>query len=380
MGSPEATAQIEIEARPAAKPALALGRRYRLSRYLQLRPEGDGFVAESLLTATPIKVMSPAALRLLLAWAQPTVPTALLDQLESRQREAALGFFERCLAAGLLTEVGDSGATAEDAIDSLRHWELHDLAFHVRSRRGRNPFPSGATNHLAERVPAAPALQPPADGDAVLELPRPDLEQLAVADWTLTRALESRRSRYSVAPARLEALAALLYRCCRVTGQVPTEEGELLLRKVYPSGGGLHGLEVYVVANRCTGLEPGGYRYLADRHALVRRGPLDEHLLALLEEARVGAGRLLEWPSVLLIFAARFRRVSRKYQSIAYHLLLEEVGALMQTLYLVAQIEGLAACAIGAGDSDRFAQAFGTDYYAETSLGELILGGAEGQP
>jgi hypothetical protein len=35
---------------------------------------------------------------------------------------------------------------------------------------------------------------------------------------------------------------------------------------------------------------------------------------------------------------------------------------------------GLAPCALGGGDSDLFARAAGTDYYAETSVGEFLLG------
>ncbi|XWK88661.1 MAG: hypothetical protein U7127_00945 [Phormidium sp.] len=34
----------------------------------------------------------------------------------------------------------------------------------------------------------------------------------------------------------------------------------------------------------------------------------------------------------------------------------------------------LAPCAIAYGDADLFAAAVGTDYYAETSVGEFILG------
>jgi hypothetical protein len=43
-------------------------------------------------------------------------------------------------------------------------------------------------------------------------------------------------------------------------------------------------------------------------------------------------------------------------------------------MYLVATAMNLAPCAIGAGNSDLFAAAVGTDYYAETSVGEFILG------
>jgi oxazoline/thiazoline dehydrogenase len=46
---------------------------------------------------------------------------------------------------------------------------------------------------------------------------------------------------------------------------------------------------------------------------------------------------------------------------------------LYQTIYLAATAMGLAPCAIGGADADLFARAAGTDYYAETSVGEFLL-------
>ena len=43
-------------------------------------------------------------------------------------------------------------------------------------------------------------------------------------------------------------------------------------------------------------------------------------------------------------------------------------------MYLVATAMDLAPCGLGVGDSDLFARIVGTDYYAETSIGEFILG------
>jgi SagB-type dehydrogenase family enzyme len=63
-----------------------------------------------------------------------------------------------------------------------------------------------------------------------------------------------------------------------------------------------------------------------------------------------------------------------KYQSMAYALTLKHVGVLYQVMYCVATAMGLAACALGGGDSDAFAEATGLDYLAETSVGEFILG------
>jgi hypothetical protein len=46
----------------------------------------------------------------------------------------------------------------------------------------------------------------------------------------------------------------------------------------------------------------------------------------------------------------------------------------VQTLYLVATSMGLAPCALGSGDADRAARAFGLDWLVESSVGELALG------
>jgi hypothetical protein len=43
-------------------------------------------------------------------------------------------------------------------------------------------------------------------------------------------------------------------------------------------------------------------------------------------------------------------------------------------MYLAATAMGLAPCGVGVGDADLFARAAGTDYYAETSVGEFLLG------
>ena len=52
-------------------------------------------------------------------------------------------------------------------------------------------------------------------------------------------------------------------------------------------------------------------------------------------------------PQILITIAARFGRVSWKYSSLAYALILKDVGVLTQTLYLMATDMGLGGCAIG---------------------------------
>ncbi len=349
---------------------------YRLSRYCQLRPLAQGLVAESLITGRQRSLPNTSAVRVILSLVHPVKLEHLLAGVEPRLAAALQRFLQSCLGDGLITEIDPGGAAAEDRQLSLAAWEPHDLAFHLRSRRGRTPLPVGATWHLSQVVPPEPALAPPHGGTlGVICLDKPDLDRLRETDWTLTRALEARRTRYSAAPVTLCALAELLFRACRITSQFSVN-GEPLHRHVYPSGGARHSLGVYILAHRCVGLSRGAYRYDGLQHRLEWLREQDEDQRALLREAQIGTGILQELPSVLLILSSRIARVTRKYQSNAYRVVVKEVGGLYQTLYLIAETLGLAASAIGAGDAERFSRALRLDFFAEPSVGEMILGGA----
>ena len=50
------------------------------------------------------------------------------------------------------------------------------------------------------------------------------------------------------------------------------------------------------------------------------------------------------------MIAARFGRISWKYSSIAYALILKDVGCMIQAFYLAATDMGLGGCAIGTGN------------------------------
>jgi SagB-type dehydrogenase family enzyme len=79
-------------------------------------------------------------------------------------------------------------------------------------------------------------------------------------------------------------------------------------------------------------------------------------------------------PPILITIAARFSRVSWKYSSIAYSLILKDVGVLLQTLYLSATDLGLVGCAVGTCNIDLFAKMTGQDIYVEGPVGQFALG------
>jgi SagB-type dehydrogenase family enzyme len=79
-------------------------------------------------------------------------------------------------------------------------------------------------------------------------------------------------------------------------------------------------------------------------------------------------------PQILITIAARFGRISWKYSSIAYALILKDVGALVQTLYLGATGMGLGGCAIGIVNIDLFAKMTGVEFHVEGPVGQFAIG------
>jgi SagB-type dehydrogenase family enzyme len=288
--------------------------------------------------------------------------------------------------AGAACAVNDNGTTAEDADPDLRCWQFHDLLFHARSREGRHDALAGATYPLAGELEPPPALSPETAVDGI-DLYRPDLDRLQRQDPPFARVQERRRSirRYAADPITDRQLGELLYRVARVRDcqhmKVATPGGPVRMDfalRPYPAGGALYELEVYVVVGACRGLSSGIYRYDGLGHRLLRRAGRTVEVERLLADAAVSAGLKVTGPQVMLVLAARLPRVAWKYSSFAYALVLKNVGVVLQTMYLAATAMGLAPCAVGSGDSDLFAQAAGVGYYAETSVGEFLLGSAPG--
>jgi SagB-type dehydrogenase family enzyme len=362
-----------------SRPAEIVGdRRYVLSRFAYLRREGAAAVLESPLAHARVVLDDGRAAALVAGLASPGTAEELAGRVGGLPPDAAAAVLALLLRAGM---AGEEGAEEEDP--GLRTWEFHDLLFHARSRRGRSDAGYGATYRLVGRVPPPPALKPAEAGD-VHDLYRPDLERLERDDPPLAWVQERRQSIRDFDAARpitARQLGEFLFRVARVRDyrqvEVPTQRGPVAMdftSRPYPAGGSLYELEVYVVVGACAGLGPGLYHYDPAGHRLVRRRELTPEVAALLRDAAESTGAAADGLQVLLVLAARFARVAWKYESIAYALTLKHVGVVYQTMYLAATAMGLGACAIGGGDADLFARAAGTDYSAETSVGEFLLG------
>jgi SagB-type dehydrogenase family enzyme len=292
------------------------------------------------------------------------------------------GVMDLMLNANLLGEADESGVPATDRPAALQSWEFHDLLFHARSRQGRHDQPVSGTYRLAGKLDPPPVLKHIPDGECV-ELFAPDLERLQRDDPPLAQVQEQRRSlrEYGEQPLTADQLGEFLHRVGRVKeyreAEVDTPSGPVRMGfapRPYPAAGALYEIECHLAVNLCAGLEAGLYHYDPMSHRLRRLAGRTEAVDELLGGAGAASGIPAERLQVLLILAARFQRLAWKYASLAYSAILKHVGVLYQTMYLAATAMGLAPCAIGSGDSDAFARAAGTDYFAETSVGEFLLG------
>jgi SagB-type dehydrogenase family enzyme len=141
----------------------------------------------------------------------------------------------------------------------------------------------------------------------------------------------------------------------------------------YPSGGGSYELELYLAVDTCEGLARGFYHYDAGGHALVPIAVRTHELDVLLAGAQFAMDAPAV-PQILITITARFGRVALKYSSIAYALILKDVGALMQTLYLMATDMGLGGCAIGIANIELFAKMTGIKFHVEGPVGQFAIG------
>jgi SagB-type dehydrogenase family enzyme len=343
-----------------------------LSRFAYLHREEGRMVLESPLSHGKITLHGWMGAALVGGLAGAQSFSSLCDLLSEINPEIIELFLGMLLAAGFLVEAKPEKPCPEES-PALLQWDFHDLLFHTRSRLGRHANGFGGTYRFHGKIDPLPAVKPPMSEEGI-DLFKPDMERLEERDFPFSLVLEHRRSirEYADRPITDRQLGEFLYRSARVKELIRSEIQDVS-RRPCPGGGAIHELELYLTIDSCENIPPGLYHYCPKGHRLERLSSRNELTDALFREAMRSTGQDGR-PQVLITIAARFQRLSWKYESIAYSLMLKNVGALYQTMYLVATAMDLAPCALGGGDSDLFARAAGLDYYVETSVGELLLG------
>jgi SagB-type dehydrogenase family enzyme len=296
-----------------------------------------------------------------------------------------LGLLMDCQILFKLRDGDSDGLRPSEGDPSLVLWDFHDLLFHTHSTEGRQANPIGGLYSYSDLMAPLPAVRPPWPGKTI------DLDGAVTSPPSpfagLLDARHSIRDFDDGHPITLGELATLLQTTARVRAKwtAPSDMGEegpevSYASRPYPSGGAAYELELYLAVNQCEGLARGFYHYDAERHALTPIEVRPQDLDAQLSDAEFAIGASGA-PHILIVIAARFGRVSWKYSSVAYSLILKDVGVLTQTLYLAATDLGLGGCAIGTNNIGRFARMTGLEFSTEGPVGLFALGrGLEPEP
>ena len=369
------------------RPRLAATDVLALSRFAYMRRRGSDLVLESPRSAALFRICDPklAEVVALLATPQP------LKKLRQGRGSVAIEFLGLLLDCQILIKIDGapgSGLRPSEGNDGLVLWDFHDLLFHARSTEGRHANPLGGVYPYAMSIAPLPAVRPRWPGTKI------DLAKMLITDTEATlstakilsdemlRARRSIRSFDDDAPITLKELSRFLDATARVrsewTAAFDTSgDGAPITytTRPYPSGGSSYPLELYIAVDKCRGLDRGFYFYDAGEHGLVCIDVRAAEFEALLKSAALAMGESSK-PQILITIAARFGRVSWKYSSIAYSLILKDVGVLTQTFYLMATAMRLGGCAIGSINIDLFARITGIDFYVEGPVGQFAIGRA----
>ena len=350
-----------------------------LSRFAYMRRRANEMVLESPRAGALFKICDPKVATIIAILAEPQ-KIRHLRRKDGFPGNGLLALLADCQILFKIDAAGDSGLRPTEGDGNLVLWDFHDLLFHTRTTAGRQANPLGGLYRYADATPPLPAVRPRWHGKSI-DLPKfsaaPALTNSPIA--RLLRERHSTRIFDDQHPITLAELSHFLDRTARVTSASNTDDVsddrpavEHAIRP-YPSAGSSYELELYLAVDKCEGLARGFYHYDAGGHALVQIGARPHELDALLGESEFAMG-VPAAPQILITIAARFGRVSWKYSSIAYALVLKDVGVLIQTFYMMATDMGLGGCATGITNIDLFAKMTGIEFHVEGPVGQFAIG------
>lgn len=191
--------------------------------------------------------------------------------------------------------------------------------------------------------------------------------------------LHARRTRrqFSRAPASLDSVAKLLQTTWGVQGYIESKYFGPLPLKTSPSAGARNPIEVYLMALRVKGLDPGLYHYDPRGHALER---ISSAATPQMARAYCADQPYVARSAALFIMTGVFARTMWKYHHPrAYRVVLLEAGHLGQTFCLTATRMGLAPFCTAALKDTLIEKDLGIDGISESVLYVTGVGLPAGQ-
>jgi SagB-type dehydrogenase family enzyme len=201
-----------------------------------------------------------------------------------------------------------------------------------------------------------PPLELPWPADAAL-IALPAREDLNIPSADLREMIEQRRSlrRYAMQALTLAELSYLLW----LTQGVKRVTGRPATLRTVPSAGARHAFETFLLVNRVEGLEPGLYRYIATKHALLRLDAPED--IALRFTAACHQQEHVLQSAVTFCWMAVTERMAWRYVERSMRYLHLDAGHVCQNLYLAAEAIGCGVCALAAFDDEKVNALIGAD-------------------
>jgi SagB-type dehydrogenase family enzyme len=188
----------------------------------------------------------------------------------------------------------------------------------------------------------------PVRSDSVIKLPPPD----TVGQVTVEQALWHRRSVRAFADESLTV---------KQVGQLLWAAQGLnrgMVGRTAPSAGATYPMELYLVAGKVKGLNPGVYHYGFNGHCLTLTKAGDHR--AELADAALRQGAISTAPAVLVL-AADFSRTARRYGERAPRYVYMEAGHVGENVHLQCEALGMGTVMIGAFQDDRVKKLLGIE-------------------
>jgi SagB-type dehydrogenase family enzyme len=306
--------------------------KYRRGRFLVLYWEQDELVFENYALRKRISA-DPLLCRILNFCGEWRTTQAIAKYLEGYSEHSVSEALKRLHQGGVLDRSDCKPAAAETAMGGWATWNPAAGFFHFATKDTQfAEDPEAAFEQFKKRVKHSPMprLWKRYAGAARTKLPA--LEE----SGEFVDVLMARRTWRKFGQRRVtrEELARLLWLTFGIQGWVKVPGVGKLPIKTSPSGGDLHPIEAYVLAQNVEGLRRGIYYYNAKKHELEwLRGPLQRKAV----EKNLAGQWWFARAGFLVAMTAVFGRSQWKYPfARSYRVLLAEAGHFCQTFCLTA--------------------------------------------